>query len=126
MFWADPSLGPVDVLAHFHRVEAQFGRARDKRWGGRTLDIDLLAIGNAVLPDAATYATWRDLPLDQQSQRAPDQLILPHPRLQDRAFVLVPLMDVAPDWRHPVIGLTVRDMCAALPAADRDAVVVKA
>lgn len=125
VFWVDPSLRPDDVLAHFHRIEAQFGRARDKRWGGRTLDIDLLAIGNAVLPDAATYAAWRDLPLDQQSQRAPDQLILPHPRLQDRAFVLVPLMDVAPDWRHPVSGLTVRDMCAALPAADRDAVVVK-
>lgn len=116
------SLRPKDVLAHLHHVEQEFGRTRDKRWGGRTLDIDLLAMGDTVLPDAATYAAWRDLPLDQQSQQAPDQLILPHPRLQDRAFVLIPLMDVAPDWCHPVSGLTVREMCAALPAADRDAV----
>lgn len=123
VFWADADMRPADVLAHFHDVEQNFGRARDKRWGGRTLDIDLLAMGDAVLPDVTTYAKWRDLPADQQSQLAPDQLILPHPRLQDRAFVLVPLMDVAPDWHHPVLGLTVRQMCAALPQADRDAVV---
>lgn len=123
VFLADPALCPADVLAQFHAVEQEFGRMRDKRWGGRTLDIDLLAMGDAVLPDAATYAIWRDLPADQQSQLAPDQLILPHPRLQDRAFVLVPLLDVAPDWHHPVSGLTVRQICAALPQADRDAVV---
>ena len=52
----------------------------------------------------------------------PDRLILPHPRLQDRAFVLVPLADVTPDWCHPVLGLTVAEMLAALPQADRDAV----
>lgn len=123
VFLADADFHPDDVLAHFHEVEKNFGRARDKRWGGRTLDIDLLAMGGAVLPDAITYATWRDLPADQQAQQAPDQLILPHPRLQDRAFVLIPLLDVAPDWHHPVSGLTVRQMCAALPADDLNAVV---
>ena len=50
-----------------------------------------------------------------QRQHAPNQLILPHPRLQDRAFVLVPLADVAPDWRHPVLGHTVAEMVADLP-----------
>lgn len=123
VFWAGAGLHPADILARFHLIEQQFGRARDTRWGGRTLDIDLLAMGDAVLPNAATYASWRDLPADQQSQQAPDQLILPHPRLQDRAFVLVPLMDVAPDWRHPISGLDVRQMCAALPQAERAAVV---
>ncbi|NBB98243.1 MAG: 2-amino-4-hydroxy-6-hydroxymethyldihydropteridine diphosphokinase, partial [Alphaproteobacteria bacterium] len=49
---------------------------------------------------------------------APDRLILPHPRLHERGFVLVPLMDVAPDWRHPVLGQTVRQMHAALDPAD--------
>ncbi|MCA3440866.1 MAG: 2-amino-4-hydroxy-6-hydroxymethyldihydropteridine diphosphokinase, partial [Rhodobacter sp.] len=58
-----------------------------------------------------------------QAQTAPDRLVLPHPRLQDRAFVLVPLADIAPRWRHPVLGLTVSQMLKALPEADRRAVV---
>jgi 2-amino-4-hydroxy-6-hydroxymethyldihydropteridine diphosphokinase len=63
-----------------------------------------------------------ELPADAQATQVPDGLILPHPRLQDRAFVLVPLADVAPDWCHPVLGRTVREMLAALPEADRRAV----
>jgi 2-amino-4-hydroxy-6-hydroxymethyldihydropteridine diphosphokinase len=107
------------VLAELHKVEDHFGRQRAQRWGMRTLDLDLIAFGDAVLPDAETHAHW--LTLDPQAQRvdAPDQLILPHPRMQDRAFVLVPLADVAPDWRHPTLGLTVKEMLARLPATDR-------
>lgn len=113
----------ADVLARLHQVEAQFGRQRDQRWGMRTLDVDLLAMGDAVLPDLATYMHWRDLDPAMQRQAAPDQLILPHPRIADRAFVLVPLADVAPAWRHPVSGLTVAQMLAAIPAQDRAEVV---
>jgi 2-amino-4-hydroxy-6-hydroxymethyldihydropteridine diphosphokinase len=87
----------------------------------RTLDLDLLALGDSVLPDAATQEHWRNLPLADQKRLAPDGLILPHPRLQDRAFVLVPLADVAPDWRHPLTGQTVAAMTASLPAAERAA-----
>lgn len=116
-------MGPREILAALHAVEESFGRARVQRWGMRTLDLDLLAVGGEVLPDAETFGLWRDLPPDRQVQAAPDRLILPHPRLQDRAFVLVPLHDVAPRWRHPVLGLTVGAMLKALPAADRAAVV---
>jgi 2-amino-4-hydroxy-6-hydroxymethyldihydropteridine diphosphokinase len=112
----------ASLLARLHAVEALFGRKREQRWGMRTLDIDLLAMGDSVLPDAQTQDHWRNLPAEAQIGTTPDRLILPHPRLQDRAFVLVPLADVAPDWVHPRTGLSVRDMLAALPAAERDAV----
>ncbi|MBY6002911.1 2-amino-4-hydroxy-6-hydroxymethyldihydropteridine diphosphokinase [Salipiger bermudensis] len=112
----------ADTLALLHRIERKFGRERQQRWGSRSLDLDLIAHGQVVLPDAASQKTWRMLPLEEQKTRAPEQLILPHPRMHERAFVLVPLCDVAPDWRHPLLGKTVRELCAALPQADRDEV----
>ncbi len=115
---SDGDDGPQAVLTALHRIEAQFGRRRAERWGGRTLDLDLLACGDRVLPDAATQDAWRALSPELQATRAPDTLILPHPRMQDRAFVLVPLAEIAPDWRHPRLGLTVTEMRDALPAAD--------
>jgi len=106
------------LLALLHRVEQDHGRTRDTRWGMRTLDLDLIAFGATILPDRAIWTRWHDLPPAEQARTAPDTLILPHPRLQDRAFVLVPLADVAPDWRHPVTGRSVTEMRDALPAAD--------
>lgn len=110
----------AEILQILHRIEHRFGRVRAQRWGMRTLDLDLLAVGSQVLPDHDTFRIWCDLPRSGQTWAAPDQLILPHPRMQDRAFVLLPLLDIAPDWIHPVLGQTVREMCGQLLQADID------
>lgn len=107
---------PQDTLSALHEIEAEAGRERIQRWGMRTLDLDLLSYGAEVLPDLEAYARWRDLDIVDQVQVAPDRLILPHPRIQDRAFVLGPLGDIVPDWKHPVSGQSVREMFHALPA----------
>ncbi|RRH78609.1 2-amino-4-hydroxy-6-hydroxymethyldihydropteridine diphosphokinase [Falsigemmobacter faecalis] len=109
----------AEALAALHAIEAEAGRERLTRWGARTLDLDLIAMEDTVLPDRAGFAHWLHLAPEDQSRLSPDQLILPHPRLQDRAFVLVPAADVAPDWRHPVLGRTIRELCDALPPKDR-------
>ena len=105
---------PDAMLAGLHEIEAMFGRERNERWGMRTLDLDLIACGDVVLPDRDTFNAWLDLEADAQRQATPDKLILPHPRLQDRAFVLVPLRDIAADWRHPVLNRTVDEMYQTL------------
>lgn len=115
-------LPPDQLLEVLHQVEAAYGRKRAERWGARSLDLDLIAQGCAVLPDRACVQHWIDLPLAQQHKLAPDRLILPHPRLQDRGFVLIPLAEIAPDWRHPLLGKTVTEMLNQLPEAEKTAI----
>ncbi len=114
---------PVEVLSRLHRIEAQLGRVRVKRWEPRTCDIDLLACGEITLPDRATLVLWMYQAESEQRIKAPEGLILPHPRLHERAFVLVPLAEIAPEWLHPQLGQTVDQMLAALPEAARLAIV---
>ncbi len=113
----------AELMTVLHDVEAAFGRERVHRWSARTLDLDLLLFGADIHPDPQTVAAWMDLDTEAQRVRTPNQLLVPHPRLHDRAFVLVPLLDIAPDWIHPMTKRTVRQMHDALPQSDRDAVI---
>lgn len=91
---AAPSPDPTELLRGLRAIEDEFGRVRPFRDAPRTLDLDLLAIGDLV-------------------RTAPDP-ILPHPRLHQRAFVLAPLCDVAPEWPHPGLSRTARELLAAV------------
>lgn len=93
-------LRPAELLALLHRVEQHFGRVRRARDEPRTIDLDLLDYEGMVSSDR-------------------EGVILPHPRLHERAFVLLPLRDIAPDWRHPILGATAGDLFAALPPGQR-------
>lgn len=115
-------LSPRAMLDLLHKVEAAMGRIRRERWGQRVIDLDLLATDGQVLPDRDTVSRWMALPPEDQRRLAPDGLVLPHPRLHERGFVLVPLAEVAPDWCHPLTGKSVRAMLAALDPAETAAI----
>ncbi|MEP5152299.1 2-amino-4-hydroxy-6-hydroxymethyldihydropteridine diphosphokinase [Planktotalea sp.] len=117
------SMEPDAILQKLHSIEADFGRERVQRWGQRTLDLDLIGSGDLVLPSLSEFERWFRLDPSLQAQAAPDALVLPHPRLQDRAFVLAPLADIAADWVHPVLKKSVRQMLAELPKGEIDQVV---
>lgn len=85
------------LLALLHEIEADFGRVRGVPNAARTLDLDLIDFRGHVADGGAGP-------------------VLPHPRMAERAFVLLPLADIAPNWRHPVSGLSLNEMIAALPA----------
>jgi 2-amino-4-hydroxy-6-hydroxymethyldihydropteridine diphosphokinase len=86
----ETSLPPAEALRALHRIEAEFGRRRGERNAARTLDLDLIAYGRLVV----------DAP----------GLRLPHPRAAERLFVMGPLAEIAPGWRHPVTGETAADL----------------
>lgn len=118
----EAELRPAEVLDALHAVEREMGRTRPTRWAPRVVDLDLLAVGATVTPDRETATRW--LRLDDEAARAtaPEVMVLPHPRLHERGFVLAPLADVAPDWRHPLLDRTAAELLAALPAGALDGV----
>lgn len=127
--YCETALSASAVLDGLHKVEQRLGRTREKRWEARVIDLDLIDFSGVILPDIATYSQWCDLPVKMQMERAPEQIILPHPRIQDRLFVLIPLRDVVPSWRHPVSGATLdqmigafgeKDLAQIVPYADSD------
>ena len=92
----DTELPPEVLLSHLHDIERQAGRERMLRWGPRTLDLDLV---------------------DYHGQIRAEAPVLPHPGIAERIFVLAPIAEIAPGWRHPQSGLTAAEMLAKLDHA---------
>lgn len=83
---------PEEILTNLLAIELHFGRVRDIKWGPRSIDLDLLLFGN-------------------QQVNTP-HLTLPHPRIQDRKFILIPLVEIAPNTLHPILGKSVKELLA--------------
>jgi 2-amino-4-hydroxy-6-hydroxymethyldihydropteridine diphosphokinase len=94
---AETELGPVELLHRLKKLETRLGRQPAVRWGPRLIDMDILFYG--------------DLVLDVQG------LVIPHPHMHERAFVLVPLADLAPDLLHPVFCKSVQNLLAGVDAS---------
>lgn len=94
---AKTKLSATELLHHCQQVEQQLGRTRNgvPRWGERTIDVDILFYGKEII----------NLP----------ELTVPHPRLQERAFVLVPLLELVPLLKHPVLNKSISELHEALP-----------
>ena len=92
----ETSESPPELLARLKRVERAFGRRPGQRWGARVIDLDIVAWSGGA---------WRS-----------PGLIVPHPRWRERSFVLAPFASIAPGWRDPVSGRTVRQLLARLTA----------
>jgi len=93
----ETALAASPLLAVLHDIERDFGRSRRARNEARVIDLDLLAYGDLVSGPG-------------------EGLVLPHPRMAERAFVVWPLAELVPAWRHPVSGLSAKEMAGLLPA----------
>jgi len=104
---AKTCLSPPEVLTLFQKIEVGCGRKPAERWSARTLDIDLLSFDTKILP---SLSQWIEVTSDTDVTATLAEPVVPHPRLHKRAFVLVPMMDIAPEWVHPVLKKTVAEL----------------
>lgn len=92
-----------NTLKYMHNIEKEFGRVRELKWEARVLDLDLLAF-------------HKEITENKDQVNGP---VVPHPFLAERKFVLVPILEIAPDWRHPTSNLSAAEMLAILPEGQK-------
>jgi len=83
-------LSPKDLLKKCQQIEISLGRIRRERWGSREIDIDILSYGNRTINK--------------------DNLVIPHPEIENRSFVLMPMLELSPEWLHPENGITIKEL----------------
>ncbi len=101
----ETGLSPASLLNVLQATEKALGRARRTRWEARVADLDLLAYGTQIIGD--------------HGRTGETALAVPHPRLHERLFVLIPLVELDRHWRHPILGKTAADLLAELPPDPR-------
>ena len=83
-------LSPPELLKKCQQIEIRSGRIRRERWGSREIDIDILSYGSRIIDN--------------------DDLLIPHPEIENRSFVLMPMFELSPEWLHPETGITIREL----------------
>jgi 2-amino-4-hydroxy-6-hydroxymethyldihydropteridine diphosphokinase len=106
VFVLQGGIAPAALLRLAKRLERTAGRRRGRRWGPRPLDIDILDLGGCRIGRPG-------------ARRMEGRLVLPHPELARRAFVLIPLAEVLPQWRHPALGVRAADLLRRSPGLAR-------
>lgn len=91
----ETDLSPDEMIKMVKTIEERLGKIKKVKWGPRNIDIDIIAIGDLILETP--------------------ELSVPHPHMHERAFVLIPLREIAPQFRHPITGRTLEEMITALP-----------
>ena len=83
-------LSPPELLKKCQQIEISSGRIRRERWGSREIDIDILSYGSRIIHN--------------------DDLVIPHPEIENRSFVLMPMLELSPEWFHPVTGIKIKEL----------------
>ena len=83
-------LSPKDLLKKCQQIEISLGRIRREHWGSREIDIDILSYGNRTINK--------------------DNFVIPHPEIENRSFVLMPMLELSPEWLHPENGITIKEL----------------
>ncbi len=84
------ALSPHKLLKKCQQIELILGRIRRERWGSREIDIDILSYGSRIFNE--------------------ENLVIPHPEIEDRSFVLMPMLELSPEWLHPEKGITIKEL----------------
>ena len=81
---------PQELLKKCQQIEISLGRVHRERWGCREIDIDILSYGSRIIDN--------------------DDLVIPHPEIENRSFVLMPMLELSPEWLHPETGITIKEL----------------